>query len=308
MLGNITSSLLVNSTEATQKSSQNTTSINAKETITLKQDFNVNKKFNDLLKSLSSDLIDGRKSQELVLDLLKNSNLFKNLTKMSKTLDSLIADLKLNPKLESQAKLLEQFSVQIKDLDGTKLKQQVHNSGIFFESKLKDISQVDIKKDIKYILLQIQKELLSSDTMKDIETLRITKNLLTQIDLNQLQSLTGNNISLYIPFIWDMCDDANIEFNNTDKDIFKCNIRLKLKGYGDMNLSLILHDINKIDLSFYTKTSDFKELIRDNMQDLKKKISEIGLIISSIKLLDLNEEKNPYLSSKDISLDLDIIV
>ena len=40
----------------------------------------------------------------------------------------------------------------------------------------------------------------------------------------------------------------------------------------------------------------------------KKKISEIGLIISSIKLLDLNEEKNPYLSSKDISLDLDIIV
>mgnify|MGYP006412734369 FL=1 len=77
MLGNITSSLLVNSTEATQKSSQNTTSINAKETITLKQDFNVNKKFNDLLKSLSSDLIDGRKSQKLVLDLLKNSNLFK---------------------------------------------------------------------------------------------------------------------------------------------------------------------------------------------------------------------------------------
>ena len=323
MVGNLTSALLANSTKTAKETTKSTKGSEAKATTAKdisqnktesnkSQDTNIDKKLDTLLKSLTSDLVDGKRSPKAVLDLLKNSNLFKDLTKMSKGLDSLIPNLKSNPKLETQAKSLEQFSVQIKDLDGAKLKQQVQNSGIFLESKLKDISSVDIKKDMKAVLLQVQKELSTSANPKDIETLKTTEKLLTQIDLNQLQSLSANSTSLYMPFMWDMCDDAQIEFNKDDDDKFSCDIRLKLKDYGDINLSVILHDKNKIDLSFFTQTQDFKELVKDNVQDLKKKINDIGLTISSTKLLDLKKDEdipkpnNPYGSNAKLSLDLDI--
>jgi hypothetical protein len=280
-----------------------------KENSNINQNQNINKSVNNIVKSLTNDLISGKKSEATILNLLKNSNTFKELTKVSKSLDSLISKLKSNPKLKEQVKVLEKFSINIKDLNGKNLKQQIQNSGIFLESKLQDGFSSNIQKDMKAILLQIQKELSSSITVQDKDSLKTVDKLLTQIDLNQLQSITSNNINLYMPFLWDICEDANIELKKSEDDIFYCDISLKLKDYGDINLSIILHDENKIDLSFYAEKKEFKKIVQDNIQDLKKNINSLNLAISSTKLLDLKKnDNNPYVcsNSNDISLDFDL--
>ena len=148
----------------------------------------------------------------------------------------------------------------------------------------------NLDEDMKSILLKMQDELASKTDVKSQELSKQVDKLLTQIDYQQLLSLSSNSNSVYIPFLWDMLEDGNISMKKADEDKFYCQINLTLKDFGKVDLMLALYDKNKLDLTVYAQREHFKTAIRDNMQQLKIALNSVDLIPVNVKLLDLKEE------------------
>ena len=147
-----------------------------------------------------------------------------------------------------------------------------------------------ITEDIKTVLLKIQEELASKTDSKSQEIGKQVDKLLTQIDYQQLLTLSSNSNCVYLPFLWDMIEDGNISMKKADEDKFYCQINLTLKDFGKVDLMLALYDKNKLDLTVYAQREHFKTALKDNMQQLKIALNNVHLIPVNIKLLDLKDE------------------
>ena len=147
-----------------------------------------------------------------------------------------------------------------------------------------------ITEDIKTVLLKIQEELAFKTDSKSQEIGKQVDKLLTQIDYQQLLTLSSNSNCVYLPFLWDMLEDGNISMKKADEDKFYCQINLTLKDFGKVDLMLALYDKNKLDLTVYAQRDHFKTALRDNMQKFKVALNNVDLIPVNIKLLDLKEE------------------
>ena len=147
-----------------------------------------------------------------------------------------------------------------------------------------------ITEDIKTVLLKIQEELASKTDSKSQEIGKQVDKLLTQIDYQQLLTLSSNSNCVYLPFLWDMLEDGNISMKKADENKFYCQINLTLKDFGKVDLMLALYDKNKLDLTVYAQREHFKTALKDNMQQLKIALNNVHLIPVNIKLLDLKDE------------------
>lgn len=207
-----------------------------------------------------------------------SSNITPLLTNLKDTLENLEPN---NLSLQNQVtKFIEKIEDIIKELSNpTNHKNQAQN----------------LDEDMKSILLKMQDELSSKTDAKSQELSKQVDKLLTQIDYQQLLSLSSNSNSVYLPFLWDMLEDGNISMKKADENKFYCQINLTLKDFGKVDLMLALYDKNKLDLTVYAQREHFKTAIRDNMQQLKIALNSVDLIPVNIKLLDLkdeNESKN----------------
>ena len=207
-----------------------------------------------------------------------SSNITPLLTNLKDTLENLNPN---NLSLQNQVtKFIEKIEDIIKELSNpTNHKNQIQN----------------LDEDMKSILLKMQDELSSKTDAKSQELSKQIDKLLTQIDYQQLLSLSSNSNSVYLPFLWDMLEDGNISMKKADENKFYCQINLTLKDFGKVDLMLALYDKNKLDLTVYAQREHFKTAIRDNMQQLKIALNSVDLIPVNIKLLDLkdeNESKN----------------
>ena len=144
------------------------------------------------------------------------------------------------------------------------------------------------------------------------ESLKHIDKLLTQIDYHQLLSLSTNSNHVYLPFIWDMLEDGNISMKELKEDKFFCEINLTLKDMGDIKILLSLYDENKLDITLYANKYEFKEFFRNELPQLKQAINKVSLILTNIKILDLEEKQqkveNVYINTQDLSLGLNIRV
>jgi soluble cytochrome b562 len=207
-----------------------------------------------------------------------SSNITPLLTNLKDTLENLNPN---NLSLQNQVtKIIEKIEDIIKELSNPAThKNQTQN----------------LDEDMKSILLKMQDELSSKTDAKSQELSKQVDKLLTQIDYQQLLSLSSNSNSVYLPFLWDMIEDGNISMKKADENKFYCQINLTLKDFGKVDLMLALYDKNKLDLTVYAQREHFKTAIRDNMQQLKIALNSVDLIPVNIKLLDLkdeNESKN----------------
>ena len=202
-----------------------------------------------------------------------SSNITPLLTNLKDTLENLEPN---NTHLQNQiSKFIEKIEDIIKELSNPAThKNQAQN----------------LDEDMKSILLKMQDELASKIDAKSQELSKQVDKLLTQIDYQQLLSLSSNSNSVYIPFLWDMLEDGNISMKKADEDKFYCQINLTLKDFGKVDLMLALYDKNKLDLTVYAQREHFKTAIRDNMQQLKIALNSVDLIPVNVKLLDLKEE------------------
>lgn len=120
---------------------------------------------NQILKNLFEEIKSGTKTNSNVENILKNSNLFKDLGSFSNNLLALLKNLETtnDTSLEKFKPLLESFLKDIKEIDSNNLKEQISKSGIFLESKMFSSSKGE-NNPINKVLSQIQ------NIIKDINT------------------------------------------------------------------------------------------------------------------------------------------
>ncbi|WP_321471105.1 hypothetical protein [Halarcobacter sp.] len=140
----------------------------------------------DILKNLFTDLKTGDKNLSTIENLLKNSNIFKDLGNFSKNINNLLKQLD-DPSLQKYKPLLENFLKDIINLDSNSLKELINRSGVFLEAKALEQTKgnTNIPKNLETLLNQIK------NVLKDIPTLE-SKNLSTLID-KMLQNNSTNN-------------------------------------------------------------------------------------------------------------------
>ena len=108
------------------------------------------------------------KSDQVLLDILKNNTLFKQFGNFTNELKSLITTLKTTPEIASRLDKLEVSLKSIEKLDLPTLKGQISNSGIFMESK---IASATVPMQILRETLQTLQQALSQISQSEAKNL-----------------------------------------------------------------------------------------------------------------------------------------
>jgi hypothetical protein len=245
----------------------------------------------DAILDIFSSLKGGAK-KPLLNELLQNSTIFKTQGNFSTNLASLIESMKSDSTLDETTALLNKFLLNIKNLDATKLKDFILNSGLFLESKLlKKDSGKNIKGDLKAILLSLSSQTTSKGIHENIEK------LLTQIDYFWLLSATNDSNYLYLPLDWDELEDASLNINKVDKH-YMANIDLSLSNLGELNFKVMLMGEKDISISISAQKDSSLELIRENISLLKVALKSIGINTSGVWFVQDSDSpysiSNPY--------------
>ncbi|RXJ60084.1 flagellar hook-length control protein FliK [Candidatus Marinarcus aquaticus] len=90
----------------------------------------------DVLKGLFDDITNNTKSNETVLNILKNTNIFKEMGSFPKELQTLLTTIKNTPSLQKFEGVLEKFMLNITSMNEDNIQKQLNNSGVFLEAKI----------------------------------------------------------------------------------------------------------------------------------------------------------------------------
>ena len=156
--------------------------------------------------------------------------------------------------------------------------------------------------DLKAILLHAGDEIAKSNHPNQGEITKQIDKLSLQIDNFQLLSHLSNGTSLYLPFAWDMMEEGNIEMKKSDDDKFYCDIYLKLKDFGEVNLKLTLYDKNQLNIHIYSSNEEFKSLIQENVPMLRSALIDSQITPREIRIHETqtsNTPTSPYQQADD---------
>ncbi len=255
-----------------------------------------NKDLKSVLASLFHDKIDNTKSDALLLDLLKNSPVFKNMGNFTDNLKSLLTDLKSNPSLELQSEKLLNTIQTATELETPVLKEKIGNSGVFMESKISlllDATDTQVEeemgKDVKSLLLALDESLESMKSPENEKLQAKIDALITHIDYHQLLSHLNDSNSLYFPFAWDGLEKGSLEFKKKKENKFYCEIHLTLKEYGKIDLFMGLYEENQLDIHVRTEKSELKLLLETQLSTLRSLLTDAGLTLRNIRMYEEGE-------------------
>ena len=190
------------------------------------------------------------------------------------------------------------------------IKEQVATKQIVPNQKLQ--SEMPIKQelanDIKSTLLSIKHELSAQTTPMSREISLHVERLITQIEYFQLVSLSSNSQTSYLPFLWDGLEEGQVSLKKLKENRFFCEINLKLKEYGKIDLMLMLFDDIHLNISVFAEKKEFIELVQENLPALKQGINKLGLIPSTVQLKQrqLKEETQNFSSSLGTGLNIEV--
>ncbi|MBE0491476.1 MAG: hypothetical protein IBX44_04420 [Sulfurospirillum sp.] len=122
------------------------------------------KSIGNLMDSLFRSLTTSANSKENISQILKSPEITKNIQNPLNTLQTLSNELAREPALQSFAKKIEHFFVQLKDIDAKVLQAQVKNSGPFMESKFQLLEQTPnaLPQNLQTVLKAIAQNLQTS--------------------------------------------------------------------------------------------------------------------------------------------------
>jgi len=194
------------------------------------------------------------------------------------------------------AKLTNKLESVIKEQIATK--HIVLNQKLLVDTPIKQ----EIMNDIKSTLLNIKHELSGQATPVSREISLHVDRLITQIEYFQLVSLTSNTQSSYLPFLWDGLEEGQVSLKKLKENRFFCEINLKLKEYGKIDLMLMLFEDIHLNISIFAEKKEFLELVQENLPALKQGINKLGLIPSTVQLKkrelkDENENLSNFLGT-----------
>lgn len=169
----------------------------------------------------------------------------------------------------------------------TKLSEFTNPKELITETFLKE----SMANDLKSNLLSLHDELSQSNDPNAPKLLEQTDKLLTQIDYHQLISHLDTSTSIYFPFVWDQLQEGSLAFKKTKEKKFYCEINLKLKEYGELDLMMGLYDGNQLEIQAHTEKPELKTLIHENIALLRSLLIKSGLTPRSIRVFETNETK-----------------
>lgn len=256
-----------------------------------------------LLNSLFQDKIASTKSDQVLLNILKNNSVFKQFGNFTDEIKSILNTLKNDPDLAPKLSKLQESLHSISTLDVSTLKGQIANSGVFMESKiasalvLQTPLEESLSHDVKFQLLQLSDELKTLNTPASNELQTQLDKLVTHIDYHQLLSHLDASNSLYFPFAWDQLEEGSLAFKKRDGEKFYCEINLTLKEYGKIDLIMALYDENQLEIQAHTEQTQLKELIQEHLSALKTILMEAGINPRAIRVYDKKEAITPSASA-----------
>ena len=168
---------------------------------TLSQDKDLKSIMNSLLKQASQ----GSSSDKTLLNLVKNNPTLKNLGSIDTNIKDLLTSLKTDKNPLPIEKQLQKFLVDIKDVKESILKEKITNSGVFLESKLKNVQnpQVELKSTLEQltklldksknfnvtVLSEKLKEVLQNPSIKNASNKQLLQPQESQSEQKNLQEL-----------------------------------------------------------------------------------------------------------------------
>jgi hypothetical protein len=255
----------------------------------------------ELKNLLSSDLFKNISNEELFKTTKPDIKEFTQITtKVDKILDKL--ELRLNSNMdktthpndtlfkESTKNILDKINLLNKP---EMLSTQKHTQELF-------------SKDLKSVLLQAHDDISNSNMPNKQELLKHIDKLTLQIDYNQLVSHLSNSSSVYIPYSWDELEDGNITLKKSKKNSYFCDIDLNLKNNGELKLRLGLFDENQLNINITATDKDFRQLIKENLAELKKQLFKVSLTPKSIRFMDDKPTSSYDNSSQTIDVGFEV--
>ncbi|MDD2950357.1 MAG: flagellar hook-length control protein FliK [Sulfuricurvum sp.] len=170
-----------------------------------------------------------------------------------------------------------------------KLDEFTNPKALVTETFLKESMEHDLKSN----LLALHDELTQSNDPNAPKLLEQTDKLLTQIDYHQITSYIGSSNSIYIPFAWDQLEEGSMAFKKTTDKKFYCEINLRLKEYGELNLMMALYEQNQLEIQAHTEKPELKTLIHDNIATLRSLLIDAGLTPRAIRVFEMKETLSP---------------
>jgi hypothetical protein len=189
-----------------------------------------------------------------------------------------------------------------------KLSEFTNPKELLIETFLKESMSDDLKSN----LLALHEELTQSNDPDASKLLEQTDKLLTQIDYHQLISHLGSSNSIYFPFAWDQLQEGSLAFKKTADKKFYCEINLKLKEYGELDLMMALYEGNQLEIQAHTEKPELKALIYNNISELRSLLIKSGLTPRSIRVFEANETKTPlsetYITTEGSDMGFEVMV
>lgn len=189
-----------------------------------------------------------------------------------------------------------------------KLGEFTHPKELLTETFLKE----SMAEDLKSNLLSLHEELSRSTDPAAPKLLEQTDKLLTQIDYHQMLSHLSSSTSIYFPFAWDQLEGGSLVFKKSNEKKFYCEINLKLKEYGELDLMMGLYDETQLEIQAHTEKSSLKSLIQENMAELRSLLIKAGLTPRAIRVIDKRETQTPltenYISTEGSDMGFEVKV
>lgn len=252
------------------------------------------KDLSSIINTIFKDSATNELQNQKLLELLKSNPTFKELGSIKASMKDLLLLLKNEKHNLPIEKHLQSMLGDIKNIDDKTLKTKLENSGVFLESRLKNLTSQDAKiqellsNDFKVALLKTKQELQHSALANKTQLLNIVDKLSLQIDYYQLVSHLSNASALYIPYDFDALEEGSISIKKDKNNACFCDIELTLKEYGELHLRLGLFERQYLNVNITTQNQDLKHLLQSGIQELKKQLSTTGLLIKEIRFIDPN--------------------
>lgn len=285
------------------------------------------KDLKSILNSLLKESSQNPTSDKALLEVVKNNPTLKDIGSASQNIKELLSTLKSDNSLVQIEKMLQKFLPDIKEMGNINIKSTLENSGIFLESKLKDVQNPQLKlkqllNELSNILqkselpsaktLSVQtKELLSSTMIKEasnellaqhvkenpktLETLaKSVQNILNKLanELKNADPITSKEFGLKLSKLENLLEPKNMQIENfklsTLQDSLKQINEILQKSFTKESRA-ILDDLNKISKAFDSIEQNHTTQKTPLQQISENKIpNEIKTILEEIKGLIKN--------------------
>ena len=150
------------------------------------------------------------------------------------------------------------------------------------QSAINSLAKLEVNEpnltDLKQTVMQMR------DTSQNRELITTCSKIISQIEMNQLYSLTSNSIYTFSPYMWDGVKKGNIKLK-TENEKSYCQIRLDFERFKRVNVLLGLFEQKYLHVNFSFESKNLENIAVENLSELKKLMVDAGILLSSVSIV-----------------------